>query len=541
MQKQGLEFREPHQPRKKFHRGFNSRQSGFTLLELFIAISLGIVMSLGLIQLFVTARQTYTASNAISSIEENANAAINTLTNVISFAGHQGVAGSLASGETFMGCYTDAASPNNLFATTLGTGMTFNQCLQAATCPCIVAAPGTSVPASNSNPNCPVCSYSSNTFGSTTYYYGTTYNSFALQSFNGTTGTCMAGYNINPFANNSAITCSNAATTDYIFIVQGAATQSYNFNDSNHSYSGGKISIPNFSGVLGTGSGVNSDTLLVTYSGDASGQITDCQGNTLNQYTMVANYFSIQLDSNNNPYLACTFISMNTLTNTAWSSPQTIRIASGVEAFRVMFAQDTDFDGAPNVYLNGSGFSGVGTVSLPLGISFTSGPYFNAKNAGVVGVQIALLMQSPNAASTSQDTKTYSLLGNTHEPFNDMKMRKLYTSTLTSNECLPSIRADCKGAPIWGGVSAGWSGSAPSGGTAVGLINISSTVWFTMQPVSGTIYGCTMDASGNMSAVSSTVSPPPTNPSAGPSPVPYLINTWTAATSSDGKFNCYFR
>lgn len=104
---------------------FNSSQSGFTLLELFIALSLGVVMSLGLFQLLITARQTYTASNAISLIEENANAAINTLTKIISFAGHQGVAGSLASGETFLGCYTDGPSPNNLFSTTLGTGMTF--------------------------------------------------------------------------------------------------------------------------------------------------------------------------------------------------------------------------------------------------------------------------------------------------------------------------------------------------------------------------------------------------------------------------------
>ncbi len=69
---------------------FMPRQKGFSLIELMIAITLGLLLMAGVLQIFLASKQTYTSNNALSRVQESGRFAIDFLTNDIRHAGYRG-------------------------------------------------------------------------------------------------------------------------------------------------------------------------------------------------------------------------------------------------------------------------------------------------------------------------------------------------------------------------------------------------------------------------------------------------------------------
>lgn len=68
----------------------HSLQKGLTLVELMIAVAIGSILLLGLIQVFVASRNTYQMSEAMGRVQENGRFALDYLQRDIRMAGHMG-------------------------------------------------------------------------------------------------------------------------------------------------------------------------------------------------------------------------------------------------------------------------------------------------------------------------------------------------------------------------------------------------------------------------------------------------------------------
>lgn len=66
------------------------RQKGFSLIELLIALTLGLLLMAGILQIFLASKQTYSTNNALSRVQESGRFAIGFLTDDIRHAGYRG-------------------------------------------------------------------------------------------------------------------------------------------------------------------------------------------------------------------------------------------------------------------------------------------------------------------------------------------------------------------------------------------------------------------------------------------------------------------
>jgi type IV pilus assembly protein PilW len=65
------------------------RQNGFTLVELMVALLIGVVIMSGLIQVFISNKQSYHTADDTSVINDNARYAMSVLSNQLRLSGHQ--------------------------------------------------------------------------------------------------------------------------------------------------------------------------------------------------------------------------------------------------------------------------------------------------------------------------------------------------------------------------------------------------------------------------------------------------------------------
>ena len=68
------------------------RQQGLTLVELMVAATLGLVIMAGVIQLFISSKETYRINSFISQIQESGRFAIEAVAHDLRMAGYQGCA-----------------------------------------------------------------------------------------------------------------------------------------------------------------------------------------------------------------------------------------------------------------------------------------------------------------------------------------------------------------------------------------------------------------------------------------------------------------
>lgn len=69
------------------------RQSGLSLVELMVALMIGVVLLLGLIQIFGASRAAFASAEGMSRVQENARFAVDILRNDLRMAGHMGLRG----------------------------------------------------------------------------------------------------------------------------------------------------------------------------------------------------------------------------------------------------------------------------------------------------------------------------------------------------------------------------------------------------------------------------------------------------------------
>jgi type IV pilus assembly protein PilW len=77
---------------------YKSKQTGFSLIELMVSMALGLVVVLGITQIFVGAKQTYVAQSASARMQEDARYALTRMTQELRMAGMFGCI-SLGSGS----------------------------------------------------------------------------------------------------------------------------------------------------------------------------------------------------------------------------------------------------------------------------------------------------------------------------------------------------------------------------------------------------------------------------------------------------------
>lgn len=64
--------------------------SGFGLVELLVAVALGIILSLGVVEIYINSKQTFNAQEGMSRLQENARYAMNRIFKTASTAGYMG-------------------------------------------------------------------------------------------------------------------------------------------------------------------------------------------------------------------------------------------------------------------------------------------------------------------------------------------------------------------------------------------------------------------------------------------------------------------
>lgn len=97
------------------------QSAGFGLIELMVALTLGLVILLGVTQIFVAAKNTYVTQNASAAMQEDARYALSKMVQEIRMTGMFGCISTVTPDATALDFTLAAATPITYVATTVGT------------------------------------------------------------------------------------------------------------------------------------------------------------------------------------------------------------------------------------------------------------------------------------------------------------------------------------------------------------------------------------------------------------------------------------
>jgi len=352
------------------------RQQGFTLVELMIAMVLGLLLMGGVIQMHTANRQTYRVSEGVSRVQENARYAMAMIQREVRMAGYFG-----CNSETDL---EDILKPNTLFMTDFDTPIEgFEATSATAWTPAIAAANltlGT---------------------GSTDQVLGGS-DLLAIR---------RAGDTTMPVRNVPAATSADLKTTqnlsppplvpgDIIVVadcVKSTMVQVMGYTQANGNVvhnTGASVSPSNFRNPLSTHGPYGSDAEIMKYQSTVFFVGNDANGET----------------------------SLHRKVNLQNSEV----LVNGVENMQVLYGVDTDGDKVANRYVGADNINAVNTVT-PVIPDWTN----------VVSVRVSLLLQSPDNATDQADNDDYNLLGETISTAGgvyahpvDRKLRYVVSSTI---------------------------------------------------------------------------------------------------------------
>lgn len=316
------------------------QQLGLSLIELMVAITIGLLLMLGVSQIFIGSKQSYRLNEGNSRIQENGRFASRFLTNDIRMAG-------------FWGCSKNI-TPNS----TLNAG---------ASTPDFTGGGITGTEGGGTNPDIIVLRGA--------YSMGVTVVPPYMN-------TSSAALHLNP---------GNGLNKFDILIVSdcSAADIFENTGPTDPDTSG---TVNHNTGAVAVGPGNFTQSLQKTYAGDATIYAAK-------EYT----YF-IQANPNGEPALYRTEIGSAT-------AGVAQEMVDGIENLQVLYGEDTDNDRVANRYVNAANVTDMGNV---------------------VSVRIALLTRSEDGIKEDVDTTTtYDLAGTVVGPFNDQRLRRVFTKTVT--------------------------------------------------------------------------------------------------------------
>lgn len=363
---------------------------GFTLVELMVAMTIGLIILAAVAKIFSTSRTTYGLEENLARVQENGRFAMEFLAQDIRMAGYSGCSGKLTLGTP--------------------TGSPIGVCPTGTACNIVSAA-------ANYN----------------------TFNPDGIQAFKYTgSGTALSDWS--PSLPSAYFSAGQVVAGTDVIIIQRGETLSTHLT-GNPTPSNANIQILNTSALATSGTLSAGDILMVTDCTNAdvfsansvsngSGKITITQtsGNTQPKLThtydnraelmkLVTRAYYIgngtSKDKAGNPIPT---LMRKELLNGGTLSSTGVELVEGVQAMRLAYGQDTDSpsDAVANIYNDPAS---VGT---------------NWRN--VVDVRIWLLVRTLNTVGSDKDTKTYTVTDAsptiTYGPFNDNLRRRIFSATV---------------------------------------------------------------------------------------------------------------
>jgi len=345
-----------------------SRQSGFTIVELMVAATLGLLILGGAISMFISNKRVYTEQDEMGRLQENARFAMDLLVRDIRMAGYAGCADDVAEVVNHVNGYDDP-SDIHYFIAVEGSESASNW------------LPG--------NSSDQVANMVAGTDGVTIRYLAPTdiyvvppYMTVSSAAIHTTTDSGLEKGDII-----SIMDCSSAD----IVVITSNPSQPPCSSDTDVTC---KSSFNHNSGaVTGAEPGNWLKDLSKTYTGDAG------------ILKFVAARYFIGNDADGNPVLR----RMSGVDKTT-GQPIVDDLVEGVENMQVVYGEDT------------------------VGNDMIADAYRDAATVTdwdkVVSVRLSLLLRTIEEYGTELNTNTYDLLGNTIDPPDDRRRRRVFTTTI---------------------------------------------------------------------------------------------------------------
>ncbi len=360
------------------------RQRGVTLVELMIAMLLGLVLVAGIIQIFTGNRATYEFTDSLGRIQENARFTLDHIAHDARMAGYRG-------------CLADVAVFNNLDvpsafrddiengvlgydANGTGAGETF---VATAKDPAPSGTPGNWTPALPAELNNLVIPGS---------------DVLIVRSISGPTQTMLA-----PFSNAAGILVPN--THDYIpgEILVATDCQKASIFQLTTVTPAGTLDLLGHNSNAGYTPG-NAATLW------GADQLYGLGGEVARLQTHA---FYIGRGSNNRPSLFQLRLQWQNATTSGFVPEE---LVAGIDTMQLRYGLDTDNSGAPNSWVSGDAVGDWGDV---------------------LSTEISLLARADDEYGTETDTGTYTLIDTQFNPVDDRRLRQVFSTSVGLRNRLP--------------------------------------------------------------------------------------------------------
>lgn len=355
------------------------KQCGFSIVEMMVAVLIGLFLMAGAISMLVTSKRTYTIQEDLSRIQENARFAMEFLARDLRMAGYFGCADDLTSVFN----HVNGASGGSI----LDTGIPVEGYEQGDT----EWRPTGSTEG--------VDLIRAGTDAITVRY---------LQPLEVTVTSQMPS----PSANLPISQPNDLLKGEIVAVTDCASADIFQISNPD---------TPNPNHLVhNTGAG--------TLPGNNNSNFPDCPGAAQNclskQYgppqgeimRLAAYRYFVGNDADGNPALFRTSLALTGATPTVSGTP--VQLIDGVENMQITYGVDTTGDRVANEYLSADG--AVGSIDL------TNPDGWN----NVVSVRIGLLLRSVEEAGPDRDTGSYLVNGEAIDGPNDRRRRRVFTSTI---------------------------------------------------------------------------------------------------------------
>lgn len=370
------------------HAPVTSRSAGFSLVEMMVAVAIGLFLIGGAIAMLVTSKRTYTVQEDLGRIQENGRFAVEYLARDLRMAGYFGCGHSL--GELFN--HVNGAD-NTLFDTRFPVEG-YEQGAAAWLPSGSVERIGDILPGTDAI---------TLRYIQPSQIQVTNMNQPSAQIFTTVNDELREG---------DIIAVSDCESTD-VFQISGpsGANPGTTGNIVHNTGAGtpGNAKIPGMPNCPGA----NSHCLSKVY-GPPDGRVMK----------LAAYRYYVGNDAQGNPAL---FREAIQLAGTV-PTPTPVQLIDGVENLQILYGVDTTGDRVPDAYIPADGNTG--------GVDLTTESGWD----NVVGVRIALLLRSVEETGTDVDNRQYTVGTENLGPFNDRRRRRVFGTTVLMRNLATLVR-----------------------------------------------------------------------------------------------------
>lgn len=365
------------------------QQRGVTLVELMVAMLLGLLLTAGAIQVFAGNRVAYSFNQGLARLQENGRFAIDTLNFRTRMGG-------------YYGCLSEIAVTNNLSGAVGSLGFDFVEGIFGYEAD--GTAPGDTFEADEDPANAASGDDWTDDLHADLITLGVIPGSDVLVVRN---VSASAHALVSPFTDSGgANVFADAETTDYAvgeIVIASDCQKASVFQITSVASASGGIQLGH------AATGVTPGNATATWG---TGQAYGDGAELLRAETWI--YFVGERGGDGPPMLFQGRLSLNTATGTVTVIAE--EIADGVDTMQVLYGIDSGLDGSVDDYDTADD---VGDW------------------AEVAAVRVGLLMRSPEEYGTEIDDGTYNVNGTTFDPADDRRIRQVFTTTIGLRNRLP--------------------------------------------------------------------------------------------------------